>query len=79
MKGDISGRRRAYALAMKALMGISVILTASLVAFLLIYVLAKGLPHITWQLLSTKPSYLSDTVLRVFRTKNNTRLKNERR
>ena len=62
MKGDISGRRRAYALAMKALMGISVILTASLVAFLLIYVLAKGLPHITWQLLSTKPSYLSDTV-----------------
>lgn len=62
MKGDISGRRRAYALAMKALMGISVILTASLVAFLLIYVLAKGFPHITWQLLSTKPSYLSDTV-----------------
>ncbi len=62
MKGDISGKRRAYALAMKALMGISVILTASLVAFLLIYVLTKGLPHITWQLLSTKPSYLSDTV-----------------
>ena len=62
MKGDISGKRRAYALAMKALMGISVILTASLVAFLLIYVLAKGFPHITWQLLSTKPSYLSDTV-----------------
>lgn len=62
MKCDISGKRRAYALAMKVLMGISVILTASLVAFLLIYVLAKGFPHITWQLLSTKPSYLSDTV-----------------
>ena len=58
----VSGRRRAYIAVMKALMGIASGVTAALVAFLLVYVLAKGLPHVTWKLLSTSPSYLSDDV-----------------
>ncbi len=58
----VSGRRRAYIAVMKALMGIAAGVTAALVAFLLVYVLAKGLPHVTWKLLSTSPSYLSDDV-----------------
>ena len=37
-------------------------LTASLVLFLMGYVLIKGLPNISWELLSTKPSYLSDRI-----------------
>ena len=35
-------------------------ITAGLTLFLLGYVLYKGLPNITWELLSTKPSYLTD-------------------
>ena len=58
----VSGRRRAYIAVMKVLMGIAAGVTAALVAFLLVYVLAKGLPHVTWKLLSTSPSYLSDDV-----------------
>ena len=37
-------------------------LTAALTAFLILYVLAKGLPHVSWELLSTKPSYLKGTI-----------------
>ncbi len=37
-------------------------ITAALTLFLLGYVLIKGLPHISWELLSTKPSYLRGTV-----------------
>ena len=33
-----------------------------LALFLIFYVLYKGVPHLSWQLLSTKPSYLSDTI-----------------
>lgn len=37
-------------------------LTAALVLFLIGYVLVKGLPNITWELLSTKPSYLRNRI-----------------
>jgi len=37
-------------------------LTGALVLFLMGYVLIKGLPNISWELLSTKPSYLSDRI-----------------
>ncbi len=37
-------------------------LTGALVLFLTGYVLIKGLPNISWELLSTKPSYLSDRI-----------------
>ena len=61
-KGKISARRRVYIGVMSALMGIAVLLTAALVVFLIVYVLAKGLPNVTWKLLSTKPSYLSGSI-----------------
>lgn len=47
---------------MKMLMYISVGLTASLTLFLLIYTLIKGLPEISWELISTKPSYLTESI-----------------
>ncbi len=37
-------------------------ITAALTLFLLGYVLMKGLPNISWELLATKPSYLRGTV-----------------
>ena len=47
---------------MRGLMGISIVLTCALVLFLIGYVLAKGIPNISWELLSTAPSYLSDRI-----------------
>lgn len=47
---------------MRALMVVSTALTAALVLFLLGYVLIKGIPNITWELLSTKPSYLTERI-----------------
>ena len=58
----LSPRRRLYAGALKALMALSAGVSLALVVFLVVYVLAKGLPHITWKLLSTSPSYLSDEI-----------------
>ncbi len=43
-------------------MGTATLLTCTLMLFLIIYVLLKGLPHLSWQLLSTKPSYLTDQI-----------------
>ena len=36
--------------------------TCALVLFMIIYVLAKGIPNISWELLSTAPSYLDDRI-----------------
>ena len=61
-KKAISGSRRAYILAMRILMGAAAVITAALVLFLIAYVLVKGLPNVSWTLLSTAPSYLSDRI-----------------
>ena len=37
-------------------------LACALALFLILYVLIKGVPHLSWELVSTKPSYLSDTI-----------------
>lgn len=61
-KKAISGGRRAYILTMRILMGAAAVITAALVLFLIAYVLIKGLPNVSWTLLSTAPSYLSDRI-----------------
>lgn len=62
LTSQIGGKRKAYATAMRTLMLLCTALTAVLVLFLVVYVLLKGLPNITWELLSTKPSYLSGRI-----------------
>ena len=62
MENNISRRRKAYGGAMRALMYVSVGLTCALVLFMIGYVLYKGVPNLSWPLLSTKPSYLSGTI-----------------
>ena len=59
-KKAISGGRKAYILTMRVLMGVAAVITAALVLFLIAYVLIKGLPNMSWTLLSAAPSYLSD-------------------
>ena len=58
----LSKKRKAYIGIMKAAMYISTGLTAALVIFLVAYVFIKGIPHISWELLSTKPSYISGRI-----------------
>ena len=58
----MSTKRNTYVWAVRLLMWLAAGLTAALTMFLLGYVLVKGLPNITWEFLSTKPSYLSDTI-----------------
>ena len=55
-------KRNVYIWAMRLLMWLAAGITAALTLFLLGYVLVKGLPNISWELLSTKPSYLRGTV-----------------
>lgn len=55
-------KRKAYIWIMKILMWISVAITCSLVIFVIGFVMYKGLPNITWKLLSTKPSYLTQSI-----------------
>ncbi len=58
----LSKKRKAYIGGMKAAMYISTGLAAALVVFLAAYVFMKGIPHISWELLSTKPSYISGRI-----------------
>lgn len=58
----MKGKRKCYILTMKLLMWLSVGITAALVLFLVGYILVKGIPNITWELLSTKPSYISGRI-----------------
>ena len=61
-KHDFSARRRVWGGEMKGLMVLCAVLTCALAAFLILYVLAKGIPNLSWQLLTTKPSYLEETI-----------------
>ncbi len=62
MIGKVSKKRKVNIALLKGFMYLSVGLTVALVLFLIIYVLAKGLPNITWELLSSKPSYLTEKI-----------------
>ena len=55
-------KRKIYVWSMRLLMWLSAGITAALTLFLLGYVLIKGIPNITWELLSTKPSYLTERI-----------------
>ena len=54
----VSKERKIYIMTMRVLMWISAALTCSLAVFMIAYVFIKGIPNISWKLLSAKPSYL---------------------
>ncbi len=62
MNHQMSNRRKGSIFAMKLLMWLSVGITAALVLFLVGYILLNGASHISWELLSTEPSYLSGRI-----------------
>ena len=64
MKGKthLSPRRRAYDLAGRLLLYISAGATCALLLFMIGTICIKGLPHISWQFLSTAESILTGTI-----------------
>lgn len=58
----MNNKRKIYIGLMRVAMMLCTAFTAALVLFLLGYVLIKGTPNITWELLSTKPSYLTERI-----------------
>ena len=62
VKQTLSKKRKSFEVLMKSLMYLSLLLTVSLVLFLIVYVLMQGLPHISWNFLTTKPSYLTENI-----------------
>lgn len=58
----ITTGRKLYIASMKILMAISVILTCAVTMFIIGYVFIKGIPNISWELLSTSPSYLDGKI-----------------
>ena len=62
MKNEISGKRRVYICSMRGLMVVSAAITCALVLFMVVYVLVKGIPNISWRMLTSGPSYLSGEI-----------------
>ena len=58
----MNNNRKLYIVCLRGLMIASTALTAALVLFLFGYVLINGIPNITWEFLSTKPSYLTERI-----------------
>ena len=55
-------KRKFYITLMRSAMVLCTLITVALVLFLVGYVLVKGLPNISWELISTKPSYLTERI-----------------
>lgn len=55
-------KRKLYIGLMRGAMYLCTVFTAALVLFLMVYVMGNGIPNISWELLSTKPSYLSGRI-----------------
>ncbi len=59
---NVKARRRAYEITMRGLSGLCALFTSALVLFLMVYVLIKGVPNISWKFLTTSVSYLNNSV-----------------
>ena len=58
----LSGRRKVYDRTLRLLLWLCAGITCALLVFLIGYIFVRGLPHLSWELLSTQSSYLKDTI-----------------
>ena len=58
----LSGARKLYDKTLRCLLYLCAFLTCALLVFMIGYIFYRGLPHVTLNLISTKPSYLSDNI-----------------
>ena len=61
-KAGISAKRKARGAVLRGLMYFSAALTTILLVAIIGYILYRGIPHVTWNLLSTVPSLLDDNI-----------------
>ena len=61
-KQALSPRRKAYRKLVRTGMFLSAGVTAALTLFLIVYVLVRGVPNLSWKFVSTKPSYLTGNI-----------------
>lgn len=62
MNKEFSTQRKIFIFIGKLLMLFATTITISLVIFITIYILFKGIPNITYSLISEKPSYIKNTI-----------------
>ena len=62
VSNNVKQKRKAYESGMKILMIISTFMTGLLVLFLICYVFIKGIPNISMDFLTTKPSYITERI-----------------
>ena len=55
-------KRNVYVWSARILMWLAAAITAALTLFIVGYVLVQGVPNLSWEFLSTKPSYLKGTI-----------------
>lgn len=55
-------KRKIYIGSMRFLMAGATLVTVMLVGFLIAYILGNGVPNLSWELVSTKPSYLANRI-----------------
>ena len=55
-------KRNLYVWSVRLLMWLAVGITVALTAYIVGYVLIQGIPNLNWEFLSTKPSYLTETI-----------------
>ena len=58
----LSGKRKAYDRVLRFLLYFCAILTCALLVFIIGYIFIKGLPHVTWNFLTSEPSFIKDTI-----------------
>lgn len=58
----VNQKRKTYEVTMKTLMFMSTLLTGLLVIFLISYVFIKGVPNLSIEFLTTKPSYITEKI-----------------
>ncbi len=57
-----SFKRKVYSVFMRGVMYSCISASLSVVAFVIVYILVKSVPNITWKVLSTSPSYLEESI-----------------
>ena len=58
----LSGKRKAYDRILRFLLYFCAALTCALLMFVIGYIFINGLPHISWEFLTTETSYIKDTI-----------------
>ena len=58
----LSGGRRAYDRTLRFLLYLCAFITCALLVCIIGFIFVRGLPHVTWQLLSTAPSHIRQTI-----------------